>query len=178
MLLLISYLNVNIISLFSERFAELRNIQLSERPVSGGNARDNIETFFRQAVHGPTEEERIVIEENNRPAEVVQDVQLLQQRSVVQSSLQNQFRGILERALLRRVTGQPANPEPQNNPPQRQRQRNLVGSSDFRARLESLYGGRSTTSATSTNTNAAPRRNRRYFPFLLVVIWVCLRNNI
>lgn len=178
MLLLISYLNVNIISLFSERFAELRNIQLSERPVSGGNARDNIETFFRQAVHGPTEEERIVIEENNRPAEVVQDVQLLQQRSVVQSSLQNQFRGILERALLRRVTGQPANPEPQNNPPQRQRQRNLVGSSDFRARLESLYGGGSTTSATSTNTNAAPRRNRRYFPFLLVVIWVCLRNNI
>merc|ERR1719427_947751 len=43
----------------SERFAELRNIQLTDRPVTGGAARGNIESFMRRAVHGPTEEEQI-----------------------------------------------------------------------------------------------------------------------
>jgi len=124
----------------SERFAELRNIQLSERPVTGGNARGNIETFMRRAVHGPTEEERQQEDEANRPEHVANDVQFLNQQSVVQSSLHNDFRNILERTLLQRMSTSQAQ---RRNSIQRQ-ERNLVGGQNFRSRLEALFGGRST----------------------------------
>jgi len=143
----------------SERFAELRNIQLSERPVTGGNARGNIENFMRRAVHGPTEEEQLQEDAANRPDHVTNEQQFLRQQSVVQSSLQNEFRTILERTLLARVS-----PTSEVTNVQRENERetgNAVGGTTFRARLEALFGERN--SGTRTD-NRQPRTRNRNVP--------------
>jgi len=147
----------------SERFTELRSIQLSDRPVTGGVARGNIDSFFRRAIHGPTDEEREEEEAANRPAHVADERELLQQQSLVRSSLQNDFRDLLERTIAARMPSSlQALPRPQQNQPRpprpQQVEGSLVGGSDFRSRLESLYGGR------STGAPAAPIVRRRRVP--------------
>lgn len=87
----------------SERFLELRRIQLGDRPVTNSNARENLENFFNRAINGPTPEERNEEEQANRPETVANDVQSLIQLSRVQSALQNDFRRQLESALSGRV---------------------------------------------------------------------------
>jgi len=88
----------------SERFLELRRIQLGERPVTGGNARASIENFFERAINGPTQQERAEEEAQNRPETVANDVQSLLQLSRVSSAIQNGFRRQLEATLSGRST--------------------------------------------------------------------------
>jgi len=83
----------------SERFLELRRIQLGERPVTNGNARTSLENFFQRAINGPSVEQRNAEEEANRPENVANDVQSLIQLSRVQSALQNGFSNRLESVL-------------------------------------------------------------------------------
>jgi len=140
----------------NERFAELRDIQLSERPVTGGAARGNIESFMRRAVHGPTEEEQQMEDAANRPEHVASDQMFLRQQSVVQSSLQNDFRNILERTLLARMAPATTTTAPRES----EAPRGLVGGENFRSRLEALFGGR----ASSTPQPANPRPQARPRP--------------
>lgn len=72
---------------YSERFLELRRIQLGDRPVSGTHARESLENFFQRAIHGPTIAERISEEEQNRPNAVTNDVQNLLQQGLVNATL-------------------------------------------------------------------------------------------
>lgn len=88
----------------SERFLELRRIQLGERPVTSGNARESLESFFNRAINGPTTEERNEEEAQNRPENVANDVETLLQLSRVRAALQNGFRNQLESALSGRTT--------------------------------------------------------------------------
>ena len=90
--------------MFSERFLELRRIQLGERPVTSGNARESLENFFNRAINGPTTEERNEEEAQNRPANVANDVESLLQLSRVRAALENGFRNQLESALSGRTS--------------------------------------------------------------------------
>jgi len=94
----------------SERFLELRRIQLGDRPVTSGNARDSLEDFFHRAIHGPTIQQQNNDGERNRPENVSTDVESLLQLSRVRSALQNGFRNQLEATLTGRVQ--------MNGPPQ------------------------------------------------------------
>lgn len=111
---------------------ELRRIQLGERPVTGGNARTSLETFFQRALHGPTEEQRTAEEEANRPENVANDVQSLLQLSRVRSALQSGFSSRLESTLSFRSapttqTRETASQRPRNNDrPQQHRRTNLL----------------------------------------------------
>ena len=140
---------------FSERFLELRRIQLGERPVTGSNTRETLETFFHRAIHGPTEQERQREEEANRPDHVTHDVQLLLQRQVVRSALQTDFRSHLEQTLNSRHHPQAASAHPS----QPQRRRNIVGNTAFRSQLERLFGDRHGQTQQST-TNQRRHINR------------------
>lgn len=102
MALLMPFFILNILFFYSERFLELRRIQLGERPVTSGNARSSIEHFFDRAINGPTVQERTEEEAQNRPQNVANDVESLLQLSRVSSAIQNGFRSRLEATLTGR----------------------------------------------------------------------------
>jgi len=104
----------------SERFLELRRIQLGERPVTSGNARSSIEHFFDRAINGPTVQERTEEEAQNRPQNVANDVESLLQLSRVSSAIQNGFRSRLEATLTGRSSQTTTNPPPTRNTRNRQ----------------------------------------------------------
>lgn len=110
-----NFRNLPTISILSERFLELRRIQLGERPVTGGNARTSLENFFQRALHGPTEEQRTAEEESNRPENVANDVQSLLQLSRVRSALQSGFTTRLESTLSFRAQPNSVTQQPRNN---------------------------------------------------------------
>lgn len=149
---LINGIDVLLQRLSNERFLELRRIQLGDRPVSGTHARESLENFFQRAIHGPTNEERISEEEQNRPTVVANDVDNLLRQGLVNATLHNDFRNQLERTLsARRINNSaPVRPVPQQRP------QRPVGNSQFRSQLESLFQGR----IGSNNLRAAPSTTR------------------
>ena len=124
---------------YSERFLELRRIQLGDRPVSGTHARESLENFFERAIHGSTIAERISEEEQNRPNAVTNDVQNLLQQGLVNTTLQNNFRQHVERTLSAR---QPTSNTATSKPARERRARGSVANSQFRSQLETLFQSR------------------------------------
>jgi len=156
--------------LSSERFLELRRIQLGERPVTGSDARENLENFFHRAIHGPTDEERMQADEENRPVNVANDVESLIQQGLVRSSLATSFREQLERSLSSRMSNTTTSP---NRPPhvnnarreiQTQRPAPSSVNNTFRSHLERMYADRLGLNASqppSSHTRQPQRINRR-----------------
>ncbi|XP_057312548.1 E3 ubiquitin-protein ligase LRSAM1-like [Hydractinia symbiolongicarpus] len=141
----------------SERFSELRSIQLDERPVTGRNSRENLETFFRRAIHGLTEEERQQQEEFNRPEHVANDVNNLQEQSIVQSTLQTGFRAQLEQALSSRIQQQTRQVERRRGSVRHP----SVGGLAFRSQLERMYGERAPQPQPASRNNSFRRQPRQ-----------------
>lgn len=121
--------------------------------MTGRNSRENLDTFFRRAIHGLTEEERQQQEEFNRPEHVANDVNNLQEQSIVQSTLQTGFRAQLEQALSSRIQQQTRQVEGRRGSVQNP----SVGGLAFRSQLERMYADRAPQPQPASRNNSFRR---------------------